>query len=212
MIYMCKSLYYLNQKTPDKIFVYIHGGPFFTILSPQDDPFAYHLFKKEKNIVLINYPTVLGKGGIDDYNYIYSKIIKLRYQYKKANLYLIGESYGGFLASLFSSKNIFKKIICLSGFASINYQELFSSEKSWLINYLSKSSKDFYFLQKNTSIKVPIVFINGKKDKQIPWQQFLPLLTSSNINIKVKLFDDYVHREHGKKLKSLLNYFDSIIP
>lgn len=51
---MCKILYYLREK-PDKIFIYLHGGPFFTILAPQDDPFAYYLVKERKNVYLINY-------------------------------------------------------------------------------------------------------------------------------------------------------------
>lgn len=209
---MCKTLYYLREKKPDKIFIYLHGGPFFTILAPQNDPFAYYLVKKRKNVCLINYPITFGKGGFTDYNYIYTKILKIKQRYSNAKLYLIGESYGGFLTSLFSSQNIFEQIICLSSFISINYQKLFSTEKDWLSKYLSTDSKDFYFLQEKGLVKVPITFINGKNDSQVPWQQFLPLINSSNSHIKIKLFDNYIHRETGSKLKVIIDYIDKIIP
>lgn len=138
--------------------------------------------------------------------------MKIKQRYSNAKLYLIGESYGGFLTSLFSSQNIFEQILCLSSFVSINYQKLFSPERVWLSNYLSTDSKDFYFLQEKGLVKVPITFINGKDDSQVPWQQFLPLINSIDPYIRIKLFDNYIHRETGIKLKVVIDYIDKIIP
>ncbi|MCZ3703974.1 hypothetical protein L2Z99_03085 [Lactobacillus mulieris] len=104
-----------------KIYIYLHGGPFFILENLNDDPFTQYFNKMLKNVFIINYPVVKRRGGVIDFQYVYQEIERLKIEKTNYELYLIGESYGGYLASLFSKYNLVEKIICISGFVSIKY-------------------------------------------------------------------------------------------
>lgn len=198
---MSSSLY-LNNPSELKIYIYLHGGPFFILENLNDDPFTHYFNKMLKNIFIINYPVVKRQGGVIDFQYVYQEIERLRIEKTNYELYLIGESYGGYLTSLFSKYNLVEKIICISGFVSIKYQALFSSERVWLTSYLSPEASDFYDIHKKNLVRTAITFFNGTKDMQIPYQQLLPL--ASNDKIKIVLLDGFKHREANQKMDNLL--------
>ena len=90
------------------------------------------LYNEQRNFILLNYPIVYDDGGISDYQFLKEYFWEYKRQHPNKEMVLLGESYGGYLASLFAAEYIFRKIIAISAFTSIAYQELFSSERSWL--------------------------------------------------------------------------------
>lgn len=209
---MKRSLVYLTNTNEKNIFFYLHGGPFFNIKTPKDDPFAYYFFKKKNNLILLNYPINPGYGGIKDFNYLYNYILKIKKKYPNYNFYLVGESYGAYLASLFSQVNLFKKIICISGFISISYQKLFSSERNWLIYYLHPKAWDFSRLIINKKVKSNIYFINGTQDQTTPYQQFY-FINDFDLNnmANVTILKDFKHREQGEKIQNIIDLINNIL-
>lgn len=196
--------YFLDQDSRKQYF-YLHGGPFFNIQKWQDDPFASMLHDCKKNLILINYPVVFGEGGTTDFLFLKSYFQKFKRHHPNSEMVLIGESYGGYLASLFANLNLFKEIIAISAFISIEYQELFSSERVWLKRFLSPQASDFFYLYKNHQIKTEILFVNGSKDLAVPSKQFLVVLNSIDKKLRINILPGYEHRETGKKLNNVIS-------
>lgn len=126
-----------------KIVVYLHGGPDFSIKNEDDDPFVKYLLKNKINVVIVNYPLVSGEGGTTDLKFVRCKIFAVIEKYSEYILYVLGDSYGGYLASLLTDISRIKEVIVVSGFISLRYQYLFSTERSWLKEYMDKGATDF---------------------------------------------------------------------
>lgn len=207
---MPKCLTYVINTDDKTMVIYLHGGPFFNIETPLDDPFASFFFKK-RNLILLNYPFKKGIGGMDDFKYLYDAFVRLKIKFPKYKFYLVGESYGAYLSSLFSQFNFFEKIICISGFVSIIYQQLFSSEREWLAQYLNPNAVDLLYLAQKNVINTPIYLINGDKDLTTPWLQLETLNLLNNKNVKIYVLNGFRHRENKKKLDKVITLVQSIL-
>lgn len=200
---MRKIVEYIFCRDSEKVYFYLHGGPFFSLGSWQEDPFATMLYNEQRNLILVNYPIVYGNGGISDYQFLKEYFGKYKREHPNTEMILLGESYGGYLASLFAAEYIFRKIITISAFTSIDYQELFSSERSWLKNYLSENALDFYTLCRNNKVNTQTIFINGSRDSRVPYQQFLALPFMKKF--KVNILPGFTHRECGTRLEYVIS-------
>jgi dipeptidyl aminopeptidase/acylaminoacyl peptidase len=183
---MMKSIKFIFKNTLKNIMVvYLHGGPNFNLNEFTDDPFLESICNKKINTFAINYDLCKGYGGVKDIENIKRIIKTINLKYRPLKIFVIGESYGGYLASLLVKNSMISKIISISGFVSIQYQLLFSTERYWLKNYISPSLPDYVSIQEHH--KVPITFINGGKDKTIPIFQFNLVKTNSNTKIIINL-------------------------
>lgn len=204
---MAKTKIFWPKHHNNKLVIYLHGGPFFEIKSRYDDPIIMRLLNQNFVVVAINYlddieehleNKIWGRGGEYDLMICYEEISKIIVANKEMTIYLVGESYGGFLASILSSNNFdIEKIVIISGFISITYQLLFSSEYIWLNRLLSKKSRDFWSIIED--VKINTVFIHGELDQACPIKQF-DLISE---RFKVNRLIDFKHRETGKKLKTV---------
>ncbi|MCD5524441.1 alpha/beta hydrolase family protein [Lactobacillus delbrueckii] len=200
---MRKIVEYIFCRDSEKVYFYLHGGPFFSLGSWQEDPFATMLYNEQRNLILVNHPIVYGNGGISDYQFLKEYFGKYKREHPNTEMILLGESYGGYLASLFAAEYIFRKIITISAFTSIDYQELFSSERSWLKNYLSENALDFYTLCRDNKVNTQTIFINGSRDSRVPYQQFLALPFMKKF--KVNILPGFTHRECGTRLEYVIS-------
>lgn len=57
---MRKTVEYIFCRDCEKVYFYLHGGPFFTLRNWQEDPFATMLYNEQRNFILLNYPIVYG--------------------------------------------------------------------------------------------------------------------------------------------------------
>ncbi|MDO4912427.1 MAG: DUF2920 family protein [Lactobacillus sp.] len=193
----------------EMLFIYLHDGPDFVLKSYKYDPYCNFIHGLGYNLVILNYPFCPGQGGSTDLNYVKNSIDRLISKYKNFKIILIGESYGGYLASLLSNYKKFDKIIILSGFISLNYQFIFSSERTWLRSYIG-SNDDFYGIIKSNCIKNKIYFIQGEKDVECPIEQFFALKNVQNV--KLLVLKEISHKENdGIKLNKVLSTLKNII-
>lgn len=183
---------YFYHENYDSIVIYLHGGPFFKIDNLDSDPYVKAMYKNGFSVAVLNYNTVSGDGGIVDYMTIL-KEIKTRFEDSSLKA-IVGDSYGGYLAALISH-DVMCETVVISGFISLEYQRLFSTESNWLLMYMDKNAPNYVSHTGKNSKK--IVFIQGTNDQQCPYQQFLTLKAS---NEKVILMEGYKHRETGFKL------------
>lgn len=188
-----KYFYHANH---DSIIIYLHGGPFFKIDTLSSDPYVHAMYLNGFNVAVLNYNTTSGGGGIVDYRSILKEI---KTTFKDSRLKaIVGDSYGGYLATLLSY-DIMCDIVVISGFISLEYQRLFSTEATWLTTYMDKIALDYVtHVGKN---KKKIYFIQGTNDEQCPYQQFLTLKSN---NERVILMAGYKHRETGSKLSHVV--------
>lgn len=200
---MRKIVEYIFCRDCKKVYFYLHGGPLFTLRNWQEDPFATMLYNEQRNFILVNYPIVYGNGEISDYQFLKEYFWEYKRQNPNTEMVLLGESYGGYLASLFAAEYIFRKIIAISAFTSIAYQELFSSERSWLKDYLSENALDFYTLCRDNKVNTRTIFINGSRDSRVPYQQFLALPFMKKF--KVNILPGFTHRESGTRLEYVVS-------
>lgn len=187
--------FYHNKK--DSTIIYIHGGPFFKVVSLDSDPYVKAMYEEGFNVAALNYTTTESSGGNADYMDILKEI---RTTFKDITLKaIVGDSYGGYLATLLSY-DIMCKTIVISGFISLSYQRLFSTESTWLLKYVDKHALDY--LSHIGKSRKPISFIQGTNDLQCPYQQFLALKSNKENLI---LMNGYKHRENGTKLKNVIH-------
>lgn len=199
--------FFKNEPTKQDIIIYLHGGPFFQINKESDDPIIGFLLDNGYKVYVINYlensdPTstnpIWGNGGVVDFSFVLQAVQKLIKKHINNNIFVVGESYGGYLASLLANTSLrIRKIIVISGFISIDYQFLFSSENRWLKQLLSKKAYDFNSLLND--IKIPIVFIQGSLDITSPIQQF----SLVEEIVPVYKLSGFRHREEGQKLNAV---------
>ncbi|WP_242508910.1 hypothetical protein [Lactobacillus delbrueckii] len=97
---MRKIVEYIFCRDSEKVYFYLHGGPFFSLGSWQEDPFATMLYNEQRNLILVNYPIVYDDGGISDYQFLKEYFWEYKRQHPNTEMVLLGESYGGYLASL----------------------------------------------------------------------------------------------------------------
>ncbi|MEE9112968.1 prolyl oligopeptidase family serine peptidase [Lactobacillus delbrueckii subsp. indicus] len=161
------------------------------------------LYNEQRNFILVNYPIVYDDGGISDYQFLKEYFWEYKRQHPNTEMVLLGESCGGYLASLFAAEYIFRKIIAISAFTSIAYQELFSSERSWLKDYLSENALDFYTLCRDNKVNTRTIFINGSRDSRVPYQQILALPFMKKF--KVNILPGFTHRESGTRLEYVVS-------
>jgi dipeptidyl aminopeptidase/acylaminoacyl peptidase len=185
-----------NNNHHDPVVIYLHGGPFFKIVDLASDPYVQAMYKNGFNVAALNYNINSGRGGKDDYMAILREL-KTTFENSQVEA-IVGDSYGGYLASLLS-RDVICKTIVMSGFISLNYQRLFSTESGWLMKYLDKEAPDY--LSNKGSGDNKISFIQGTKDQQCPFQQFLALKSG---NERVILMKNFKHRETGSKLNQVI--------
>ncbi|MCD5492135.1 alpha/beta hydrolase [Lactobacillus delbrueckii] len=66
------------------------------------------LYNEQRNFILLNYPIVYDDGGISDYQFLKEYFWEYKRQHPNTEMVLLGESYGGYLASLFAAEYIQK--------------------------------------------------------------------------------------------------------
>lgn len=196
MAEILKYIYFTSRK----LVIYLHGGPRFNIYKEDEDPFVWFLLKNKVNVIVINYPFVPREGGNIDLKFIRRKILSLMEIYDEYIFYILGDSYGGYLASLLIDMPNIRQIIVVSGFISLKYQYIFSTERLWLREYMSKNAIDFFEISKGKTSISPIIFIQGSLDEAVPIAQF----SIMQDNIKLKKLIGFKHREKGKKLNKVL--------
>ncbi len=106
---MHKIVEYIFCRDCKKVYFYLHGGPLFTLRNWQEDPFATMLYNEQRNFILLNYPIVYGNGGISDYQFLKEYFWEYKRQNPNTEMVLLGESYGGYLASLFAAEYIYSE-------------------------------------------------------------------------------------------------------
>jgi alpha/beta superfamily hydrolase len=173
-----------------KIAIILHGGPFFHYDKTITD-YDVILGKNNFSILKINYPgsTGYGKkykeeiyknGGLIDISAIHlivdSYIIDYDYSI------IVGDSYGGFLATLCSVLCNCNLVIATNAFVSIDYQVLFSVERDLMRSLFSLKSLDFTKIYSN-NISSKLYIINGTNDLSCPFPQLLPYRNKKNIKI-----------------------------
>ncbi len=190
-----------------KALIYLHGGPFYSIKNFNDDQIIPILFKTNRDIYAINYcgsigflnrppMRIIGKGGCVDLQEIKILISNLKNKY--ASTIVVGDSYGAYLASLLFFNANLEKIIVMSGFISITYQFLFSTERLLLKKVLSANATDFLnMVQHSITNQVPISFYQGTDDTICPIKQFD--LIKNTRRIRLYKLKHYTHRESGEK-------------
>lgn len=179
---------YDNFIKSQNIIFFIHGGPESNYMQFYDYTIAEINRLKLYRIVLINYSGSTGysrkyqesiykNGGQVDLESIL-KVIK-NYRGRKI---VIGESYGGYLATLLSIKNYdhnqIEKVIAINGFTDIYFQLFFSKSKNIITKYFPVRSPETISLVNPISLlkqgyypNCKLVFIHSINDLICPIDQ-----------------------------------------
>ena len=204
-------IHYTFSNTTKKrgLIVMLHGGPAGKY-SNRFDPMAYSFAEKGFAVYLLNYPgsagydysyqeELYGKGGTVDLIAIVKSINALKQKYKDCPLYLIGDSYGGYLAilTLIKMESGISKVYATNAFTDIRYQFLFSSARSVITKYFPPISSpeirkvNPIDLVSDGQLKNRLLIINGVNDPYCPKQQILQFAEVSGCDFK--LLADYPH-------------------
>nr|WP_245202387.1 alpha/beta fold hydrolase [Jeotgalicoccus pinnipedialis] len=190
--------YFYHDNKNENTIIFIHGGPKSSYL-PYYNIIIKYFLNLGFNIYLPNYPGSLGygieyekmldkKGGNIEIRYL-KNLIKML----DGNIYLYGESYGGYLALLLSLQpdlDIYKTFV-VNGFTDINYQFIFSKARKLMDLFFSiENNKKFnpINLIDFREINCEVVFIHAKKDY------------ICNIN-QIRMFIDKYKKNYGVLLK-----------
>lgn len=183
-----------SYKSTKLAIIYIHGGPYFQIKKSSDDPYLEFLVKNYPIVLCPNYTINLNAKkfekhiGLSDIQKLVSEI-KDNY----SRVVIIGDSYGGYLASLFSNDRIIDKVIVISGFISLYYQSIFSTEWKLIQSIFKFNDLDWFSLYQNKRNITPTYFIQGTIDKACPIQQFK--IIDNEFNGKIFKLPGFTHRE-----------------
>lgn len=208
---IASPFYHLSrlEKTKKGAIVMLHGGP-AARYSNRFDQMAYSLANAGYSIHLLNYPGSTGYGyayqkklygnaGTFDCNAVISYLNSLSQKDASLPLYLIGDSYGAFLAILVllkASKNI-SKVYALNAFTDIRYQFLFSNARAVITKYFPEitSTKIRQInpidLVAKGQLKDCLLIINGLDDLYCPKEQLIQFQSISGCD--VILMPNYPH-------------------
>lgn len=193
--------------------IMVHGGP-SSHYSNQYEPLAKSLVEIGLRVYLINYTgstgygetfknKLYGRGGVYDFHDIKRSIKRISKCYSNCPLFVIGDSYGGYLALLCLLKTKYKvtKFYVTNTFTDLRYQYLFSKSnyivKKYFPDVLTNtiSERNPIDLVKSTPFNRRLLIINGINDPYCPFQQICQFKKETNCD--VKFIKDYPHFKVG---------------
>lgn len=197
-----------NQKQTGTVIMF-HGGPFYRYVNTYY-PIIPVLLEVGISIYLINYTgssgynlkyqeKLYGNGGKYDYYDIKKCIEVIGEKYKKFPLFVIGDSYGGYLTLLAYVKGEagVAKYYATNAFTDIRYQYLFSNAraiiKKCFSDITSQKIRNINPIDLASKIKSVsnLMIINGSNDPSCPVEQILQFQKITNC--EVKILSDYPH-------------------
>jgi dipeptidyl aminopeptidase/acylaminoacyl peptidase len=203
----------------NKFVFYLHGGPNY-FCDYSYDEVTKKLVEKGLNVIKINYcgsigyskyyeEKLLNNGSIADIDSIKKVITFYHRRFPDMKYILWGDSYGGYLANIFSLNEDEKMngIVTTGGFTNIDYMLLFSDSREIILKFLNNPNARRYHADlMNSMNKVPLIFIHGSNDKSCP---IFPIKQLANKNTKIKLvelndFNHYEYLPRKKKQKSCI--------
>ena len=202
--------YRLGGSFPGKGFIFmLHGGPAGRY-SNRFDPMAYAFAEAGFTVFLVNYPgstgygqeyqtCLYGKAGTEDCRAVTDCLSRLAEKYKEIPTYLVGDSYGGYLAILISlkSENAVQKTYAVNAFTDIRHQFLFSRARHIIAKYfpdirsLETQAVNPIDLTQNGQLKDRLLIINGSNDSYCPKEQIVQFANLSKCD--VVFLPDYPH-------------------
>lgn len=200
-----------SNESTDLAIIYIHGGPYFQIKKSNDDPYLEFLVKNYPIVFCPNYTINLNEKKFKERIGLYDiqKFIN-DIKNKYSRIVIIGDSYGGYLASLFSSDNNIDKVIVISGFISLYYQSIFSKEWKLIQSIFKANDLDWLSLYQNKKNITPTYFIQGTADNACPVQQFEVI--NDKFNGKIFKLSGFTHREIStNKINTILSILKKLI-
>lgn len=211
---------YDNELIAEETIVFLHGGPNSSFL-PLFDYLIYYLSNiKKRRIILLNYPgstgyskayqtSLYGNGGRIDLDSIMSVILSLKINTEAC--IVIGESYGGYLATMlaFTSELTFNKCVSINGFTDLFFQYIFSPARQVILKYFDISDRAHVKnvnpieLAKHKKITQELIFLHSTNDKICPIGQIQELLktykeTFSDVHcnqLSLEKIDDISHEQ-----------------
>lgn len=200
-----------STERTDLAIIYIHGGPYFQIKKSSDDPYLEFLVTNYPIVFCPNYTINLNarkfekRIGLSDIQKFVNKI-----KGKYSRIVIIGDSYGGYLASLFSADCNIDKVIVISGFISLYYQSIFSKEWKLIQSIFKPNDLDWFNLYQNKKNITPTYFIQGTVDNACPVQQFEVI--NNEFNGKIFKLSGFTHREIStNKINLILSILKKLI-
>lgn len=203
---------YLTKQRMGSI-VMIHGGP-AEHFSNQYNPILLRLLLMGFTIYLINYTgstgygnefkqKLYGNGGNYDYIDIYNSLNIISNKYSTNPIFVIGDSYGGYLAivTLLKGNTDTVKFYATNAFTDIRYQYLFSRASSVIKKYFPEITSEEILernpidLARGKDLHSQLLVINGFNDYYCPPQQIYQFRNITNC--EVKFLDDYPHFKVG---------------
>lgn len=196
-------IYTISQKNSRKILLYLHGGPAWNI-TPNYYGWIEETLELGYSIVFMNYSGSTGYG-----EKFYKKLLKNNGEealkdikefvnyFNNRNIYILGESYGGYLAvlmSFYKNKNI-KLCISINGFVDYKYLYLFSHSRNIIESYFDvKSDKNnpIHILEKN-KIYSNLIFLHSDKDIYAPIKNIYTFIEKTKKHISLYLLTEIGH-------------------
>ena len=189
----------LTNIRSSKFVFYLHGGPNYSC-DYSYDKITKELVGKGLNVIKINYygsigyskyyeKKLLNNGSLIDVYSIKKVINFYRRQFPNMEYILWGDSYGGYLANIFSlhSDEKMNGVVTTGGFTNIDYMLLFSDSREIILKFLNNPNAKKYNQElMNCMNKVPIIFIHGSYDKSCP---IFPIKQLACKNSKIKLIE-----------------------
>jgi dipeptidyl aminopeptidase/acylaminoacyl peptidase len=232
-----------NQDYQYDLIIWLHGGPMRQTSIGYHPYLSYGIFdylleqlrKEGKMILKIDYPGSWGYGldyqkklknniGKLDVESIVKVVNKLSNDYKIKNIFLIGNSYGGYLAlkALYDYPEKFKGAITIN--AVTDWWELINNMPSspfrFYFNGLpNKTNKSLYdqaslYLEPQRLKNKKILLVYGRKDGTIPFYQSLLFYSRYKkiADVQIKSYDDEGHLIiFSKNLYDLLKNIKELI-
>ena len=196
------------------IVVLLHGGPCARYYN-QYDPLINEFMTMGIDIYMINYAgsdgydrayreKLYGNGGVHDYADVERSIINISDKHQGIPLFVIGDSYGGYLAiraSLKLGKHI-DKVYATNSFTDIRHQFIFSSARYVIEKYfppinspLIETINPINIAGSVSSLCGKLRIINGLNDFYCPHQQVEQFAKITNCEID--FLEDYPHFKVG---------------
>ena len=175
--------------------------------------------KLKMNVLVVEYPgysIYFSKRSpkiiMEDATIVYDFIIK-KFEVKDEDIFIYGRSIGSAPSIYLASKRNAKALFVVSGFSSLK-----EVGKGLYVGWaLEDIFKNIEYISKVT---IPTLFIHGKKDSLISWDQSMQLMDKCGSKRKdIKLIDNMTHNSYNliddiiNKINSfLLNQFNDINP
>lgn len=194
---------YKNNTNSGRILLYLHGGPAWNVI-PTYFSWLEKTLKFGYSVVFMNYS---GSTGYGEYHYkkllrnnakeALADIKEFVKHYNGNDIYILGESFGGYLAvlmSFYENKNI-KLCMSVNGFVDYKYLYLFSYSKNVINNYFDLKTNEnnpISIVQKNEIIN-KLIFLHSKKDIYSPIKSIYTFIQESGKDIDIYLLTDIGH-------------------